>query len=217
MDLTFAYLAFCCSLYLSTEYVVSDCFCSIIFYLFYFAYCTKKVRYIKIFILQSQKRRRHLSKIAFELIRAQAERAILKITKLFYARLEYHQWLLVIRLLGSAGANKTEFSGLLIWIKRKKKLHFYNPSNMCLRSDIYHCFLLTMASAKHGDRNSKKRPSQEAKRLKSLLCAFSMNLNRTCNSAYIYLTKGKLFLRKIFENSHLSLKERMSITEARTN
>ena len=73
---------------------------------------------------------------------------------------------------------------------------FYNPSNMCLRSDIYHCFLLTMASAKHGHRNSKKRPSQEAKRLKKpVVWFFNEFLKQDMQQCLYPSHKRRLFLR----------------------
>ena len=89
---------------------------------------------------------------------------------------------------------------------------------MCLRSDIYHCFLLTMASAKHGDRNSKKRPSQEAKRLKkSVMCFFNEFKQDMQQCLYPSDKRETVFKNKIFQNLHLLLKERLSVTEARKN
>ena len=98
---------------------------------------TKILRYIKFLILQSQKRRRHLSQIVFELIRAQAGRVINNKTILCKAS--------VASVIAGNYVNETNnFSANF------RNFLFHNPSNMCLLSDIYHCFLLTIASANHG-------------------------------------------------------------------
>ena len=95
------------------------------------------LRYIKLSKLQSLKRRQDLSKMGCELIRAQAGRVINNKTILCKAS--------VASVIAGNYVNETNnFSANF------RNFLFHNPSNMCLLSDIYHCFLLTIASANHG-------------------------------------------------------------------